>query len=62
MARTVPNVMGDILTSIVVSRSEGLELTPSTAPDFSSAAANEALEHSHEVEEALKPSVAHESS
>jgi DAACS family dicarboxylate/amino acid:cation (Na+ or H+) symporter len=48
MARTVPNVMGDILTSIVVARSEGLELVPATAPDFSSAAADEALVHSHE--------------
>jgi DAACS family dicarboxylate/amino acid:cation (Na+ or H+) symporter len=45
MARTVPNVTGDILTSIVVTRSEGLPLVPSTAPDFSTAAAVEAAEH-----------------
>ncbi len=51
MARTVPNVMGDILTSVVVARSEGIELVPATAPDFSSAAANQAVEHMHEVAE-----------
>jgi DAACS family dicarboxylate/amino acid:cation (Na+ or H+) symporter len=45
MARTVPNVTGDVLTSIVVARSEGLPLVPAAAPDFSSAAAVEALEH-----------------
>jgi hypothetical protein len=45
MARTVPNVTGDILTSIVVTRSEGLPLVPATAPDFSTAAAVEAAEH-----------------
>src|SRR5690606_1322294 len=41
MARTVPNVSGDLLTSIVVTRSEGLPLVPATAPDFSDAAALE---------------------
>ncbi len=41
MARTVPNVTGDLLTSIVVARSEGLPLVPATAPDFSEAAAVE---------------------
>jgi DAACS family dicarboxylate/amino acid:cation (Na+ or H+) symporter len=41
MARTVPNVLGDVLTSIVVTRSEGLPLVPATAPDFSDAAAVE---------------------
>jgi len=45
MARTVPNVSADILTAVVVARSEGLTLTPSKAPDFSSAAAIEAAEH-----------------
>jgi dicarboxylate/amino acid:cation (Na+ or H+) symporter, DAACS family len=54
MARTVPNVTGDVLTSIVVARSEGFTLVPATAPDFSSAAADEALVHSREVEAALK--------
>jgi DAACS family dicarboxylate/amino acid:cation (Na+ or H+) symporter len=55
MARTVPNVMGDILTSIVVARSEGLELVPSSAPDFSSAAADQALVHTHDVQESFEP-------
>lgn len=41
MARTVPNVAGDLLTSIVVTRSEGLPLVPATAPDFSDQAAIE---------------------
>ncbi len=41
MARTVPNVTGDLLTTIVVARSEGLPLVPATAPDFSDAAALE---------------------
>ncbi|MCI0434109.1 MAG: dicarboxylate/amino acid:cation symporter [Gemmatimonadetes bacterium] len=45
MARTVPNVTGDVLTSIVIARSEGLELTPAAAPDFSTEAAVEAVEH-----------------
>jgi DAACS family dicarboxylate/amino acid:cation (Na+ or H+) symporter len=45
MARTVPNVTGDILTSIMVARSEGLPLVPATAPDFSTAAAVEIAEH-----------------
>ena len=57
MARTVPNVTGDVLTSIVVARSEGLPLVPATAPDFSSAAADEALVHAHVVEETLKEPV-----
>lgn len=41
MARTVPNVVGDLLTSVVVTRSEGLPLVPATAPDFSDQAALE---------------------
>jgi len=41
MARTVPNVTGDLLTSILVTRSEGLPLVPATAPDFSDEAAIE---------------------
>ncbi|MGH7503876.1 MAG: dicarboxylate/amino acid:cation symporter [Longimicrobiales bacterium] len=45
MARTVPNVTGDVLTSIVVAKSEGLPLEPSRGPDFSTAAAVEAAEH-----------------
>ncbi len=45
MARTVPNVTGDVLTSIAVARSEGYDLTPAVAPDFSTAAAVEAVEH-----------------
>jgi DAACS family dicarboxylate/amino acid:cation (Na+ or H+) symporter len=48
MARTVPNVTGDLLASIVVARSEGYSLVPATAPDFSTAAATEALVHDHE--------------
>jgi len=51
MARTVPNVTGDVLTSIVVARSEGLPLIPSEAPDFSSAAAVEAVEHEQALHE-----------
>jgi DAACS family dicarboxylate/amino acid:cation (Na+ or H+) symporter len=49
MARTVPNVTADLLASIVVARSEGYELVPATAPDFSTAAATEALVHDHEA-------------
>jgi DAACS family dicarboxylate/amino acid:cation (Na+ or H+) symporter len=45
MARTVPNVTGDILTSIVVAKSEGLPLIPAKAPDFSTEAAVEVAEH-----------------
>ena len=41
MTRTVPNVTGDLLTSIVVARSEGYELVPASAPDFSTAALRE---------------------
>ena len=44
MTRTVPNVTGDLLASIVVARSEGLEFVPATAPDFSDAAAIEVLD------------------
>lgn len=43
MCRTVPNVTADLLTSIVVARSEGMELVPATAPDFSSEAASEVV-------------------
>jgi dicarboxylate/amino acid:cation (Na+ or H+) symporter, DAACS family len=45
MARTVPNVTADLLTSIVVARSEGYELVPASAPDFSGEAALEVLQH-----------------
>jgi DAACS family dicarboxylate/amino acid:cation (Na+ or H+) symporter len=41
MTRTVPNVTGDLLASIVIARSEGLPLTPATAPDFSTEALEE---------------------
>ena len=47
MARTVPNVTGDLLTSIVVARSEGLPLVPASAPDFSEAAAAEVAHPIH---------------
>ncbi|MEX1183927.1 MAG: dicarboxylate/amino acid:cation symporter [Gemmatimonadota bacterium] len=55
MSRTVPNVTGDLLASIVIARSEGYDLVPSTAPDFSSDAALEALEHEHQVESGKQP-------
>jgi DAACS family dicarboxylate/amino acid:cation (Na+ or H+) symporter len=42
MARTVPNVTADLLASVVVARSEGYDLVPATAPDFSTEAAIEA--------------------
>jgi len=48
MCRTVPNVTGDLLTSVIVAKSEGYTLVPAVAPDFSSAAAQEAFEHTHE--------------
>ncbi len=44
MCRTVPNITGDILTSVVVARSEGYALVPATAPDFSTAAAEQVAE------------------
>jgi dicarboxylate/amino acid:cation (Na+ or H+) symporter, DAACS family len=50
MARTVPNVTADMITSVIVARSEGFTLTPSTAPDFSSGAALESLQQDHELE------------
>ncbi|CAN5892291.1 dicarboxylate/amino acid:cation symporter [soil metagenome] len=50
MARTVPNVTGDMLTSVIIARSEGYELVPSAAPDFSRAAALEALQHEKVIE------------
>jgi DAACS family dicarboxylate/amino acid:cation (Na+ or H+) symporter len=50
MARTVPNVTCDMLATVVVAKSEGYDLVPATAPDFSSGAALEALEHEHEAE------------
>ena len=50
MCRTVPNVTADLLTAVIVAKSEGYTLVPATAPDFSSAAAREALQHSHEEE------------
>jgi len=54
MSRTVPNVTGDILTSIVVARSEGFALTPSRAPDFSSESALEAVVHEQELHPAVE--------
>jgi dicarboxylate/amino acid:cation (Na+ or H+) symporter, DAACS family len=50
MARTVPNVTADMLTAVVVARSEGYTLTPSVAPDFSSDSALESLQQDHELE------------
>jgi dicarboxylate/amino acid:cation (Na+ or H+) symporter, DAACS family len=50
MARTVPNVTADMITSVVIARSEGYDLVPARAPDFSSGAALEALEHEREAE------------
>jgi DAACS family dicarboxylate/amino acid:cation (Na+ or H+) symporter len=44
MSRTVPNITGDILTSVVVAKSEGYPLIPASAPDFSSAAAEQVAE------------------
>jgi DAACS family dicarboxylate/amino acid:cation (Na+ or H+) symporter len=55
MSRTVPNVTADMITSIVIAKSEGYELVPATAPDFSSGAALEALEHEHEIEAEQQP-------
>jgi dicarboxylate/amino acid:cation (Na+ or H+) symporter, DAACS family len=49
MARTVPNVTCDMLASVIVAKSEGFDLVPATAPDFSSDAALEALEHEQQV-------------
>lgn len=43
MARTVPNVTCDMLASVVIARAEGYELVPSSAPDFSTEAALEAI-------------------
>jgi DAACS family dicarboxylate/amino acid:cation (Na+ or H+) symporter len=57
MCRTVPNVTGDLITSIVIAKSEGYELVPASAPDFSSGAALEALEHEHEAESEPKVAV-----
>jgi dicarboxylate/amino acid:cation (Na+ or H+) symporter, DAACS family len=50
MSRTVPNVTADLLTSIVIARSEGYDLVPSTAPDFSGDAALESLQHDKVIE------------
>jgi dicarboxylate/amino acid:cation (Na+ or H+) symporter, DAACS family len=50
MSRTVPNVTADLLTSVVIARSEGYELVPATAPDFSGDAALEALQHDKVLE------------
>jgi DAACS family dicarboxylate/amino acid:cation (Na+ or H+) symporter len=47
MARTVPNVSGDVLCSVVIAKSEGYTLRPAGAPDFSSAAADEAIALEH---------------
>ncbi|HSJ33024.1 MAG TPA: dicarboxylate/amino acid:cation symporter [Longimicrobiales bacterium] len=53
MARTVPNVTGDLLASVVVARSEGYELVPAAAPDFSTEAAIEAVGRSGQVENGM---------
>lgn len=50
MSRTVPNVTGDMLVSVIVARSEGYDLVPAAAPDFSGAAALEALQHEKQIE------------
>jgi dicarboxylate/amino acid:cation (Na+ or H+) symporter, DAACS family len=50
MSRTVPNVTADLLTSVVIARSEGYDLVPSMAPDFSGEAALEALQHEKVLE------------
>jgi dicarboxylate/amino acid:cation (Na+ or H+) symporter, DAACS family len=50
MARTVPNVTADMLTSVVIARSEGYELVPASAPDFSGDAALETLQHEKVLE------------
>jgi len=50
MTRTVPNVTGDLLGTIVIARSEGYTLEPATAPDFSTEAALEAERHSEDEE------------
>jgi dicarboxylate/amino acid:cation (Na+ or H+) symporter, DAACS family len=50
MARTVPNVTADMLTSVVIARSEGYTLTPAKAPDFSRDAALESLQQDRVLE------------
>jgi dicarboxylate/amino acid:cation (Na+ or H+) symporter, DAACS family len=50
MSRTVPNVTADLLTSVVIARSEGYELVPAVAPDFSGEAALEALQQEKVIE------------
>jgi dicarboxylate/amino acid:cation (Na+ or H+) symporter, DAACS family len=50
MARTVPNVTADMLTAVVVARSEGYELRPAVAPDFSGDAALETLQQERVLE------------
>lgn len=50
MARTVPNVTADMLTSVVIARSEGYDLVPASAPDFSRDAALEALQQDRVIE------------
>ena len=47
MSRTIPNVSADVLTSIVVAKSEGYTLVPATAPDFSPEAADHAVALEH---------------
>jgi dicarboxylate/amino acid:cation (Na+ or H+) symporter, DAACS family len=44
MARTVPNVTSDMLTSVLVTKWERMPLVPATAPDFSTEAAIEVAE------------------
>jgi dicarboxylate/amino acid:cation (Na+ or H+) symporter, DAACS family len=45
MSRTVPNVTCDMLASVIIAKSEGYDLVPAVAPDFSTEAALEALHH-----------------
>jgi dicarboxylate/amino acid:cation (Na+ or H+) symporter, DAACS family len=50
MARTVPNVTADMITSVVIARSEGYQLVPAGAPDFSRDAALEMLQQEKTLE------------
>jgi dicarboxylate/amino acid:cation (Na+ or H+) symporter, DAACS family len=51
MARTVPNVTSDMLTSVIVAKWERMPLVPATAPDFSP----EAAEQAAHIAERLRP-------
>ena len=52
MARTVPNVTADLLASVVVARSEGYDLVPASAPDFSTEAAAQVMDRIEEKQPA----------